>query len=147
MGCHALLQRIFLTQGSKLHLLCLLHWQASSLLLAPPRITMFISVFCSVQFSQSLGRIWLFAIPWAAASQPSLSITNLQSFPKLKSIELVKPSNHLILCYPLLFLTSVFPSIRVFSNDSVFCIRWPKYWRFSFNISPSSEYYLLSNSV
>ena len=79
-------------------------------------------------------------IPWTAACQASLSITNSWSLLKLMSFESVLPSNHLILCHPLLLLHSVFPSIRVFSNESVLCIRWPKYWSFSFNISPSSEY-------
>ena len=74
------------------------------------------------------------------ACQASLSITNSWSLPKLMSIESVMPSNHLILCHPLLFLPAIFPSIRVFSNESVLHIRWPKYWSFSFNISPSSEY-------
>ena len=78
--------------------------------------------------------------PWTAASQPSLSITNSRSLPKLMSIELVMPSRHLILCHPLLLLPSIFPSIRVFSNESVLCNRWPKYWSFSFSISPSNEY-------
>ena len=77
--------------------------------------------------------------PWTAARQASLSITNSQSPPKLMSIESVMPSNHLILCHPLL-LPSIFPSIRVFSNESALCIRWPKYWNFSFNISPSNEH-------
>ena len=96
----------------------------------------------SVQFSsvQSLSHVRLFATPWTAACQASLSITNSQSPPKLMSIELVMPSNHLILCPPLLLLPSIFPSIRVFSNESVLCIRWPKYWSFSFSISPSNEY-------
>ena len=78
--------------------------------------------------------------PSTAARQASLSITSCQSLLKLMSIELVIPSNHLILCHPLLLPPSVFPSIRVFSNESVLCIRWPKYWSFSFSISPSSEY-------
>ena len=78
--------------------------------------------------------------PWTAAHQASLSITNSHSLPKLMSIESVMPSNHLILCRPLLLLPSIFPSIRVFSNESVLPIRWPKYWSFSFNISPSNEY-------
>ena len=82
----------------------------------------------------------LFATPWTAARQASLSITNSQSLLKLMSIELVMPSNHFILCHPLLFLPSVFLSIRVFSNESVLHIRWPKYWSFSFTISPSNEY-------
>ena len=94
------------------------------------------------QFSsvQSLSRVQLFANPQAAARQASLSITNSQSLFKLMSIESVMPSNHLILCHPLILLPSIFPSIRLFSNESVLCIRWPKYWSFSFNISPSKEY-------
>ena len=80
------------------------------------------------------------ATTWTASCQASLSITNSQSLLKLMSIELVMPSNHLLLCHPLLLLPSVFPSIRVFSNESVLCIRWPKYWSFSFSISPSNEY-------
>ena len=87
---------------------------------------------------QSLSRVQLFATPWTAACQASLSITNSQNLPKLMSIESMVPSNHLILCHPLL-LPSIFPSIRVFSNESVLHIRWPKYWSFSFSISPSSE--------
>ena len=78
--------------------------------------------------------------PWTAAHQASLSITNSQSLLKLMSIESVMPSNHLILCHPLLLLPSIFPSMRVFSNESTLCIRWPKYWSFSFSISPSNEY-------
>ena len=88
---------------------------------------------------QLLSHVWLFETPWSAACQASLSITNSWSLPKLMSIESVMPSNHIILCRPLL-LPSVFSSIRVFSNESVFLIRWPKYWSFSFTISPSSEY-------
>ena len=88
---------------------------------------------------QSVSHVWLFATPWTAACQASLSITNSWSLLKLMSIELVIPSNHLILCHPLL-LPSIFPSIRVFSNESVLHIRWPKYWRFSVNISPSNEH-------
>ena len=96
----------------------------------------------SVQFSslQSLSRVRLFATPWTAGCQASPSITNSLSLPKLMSIESVMPSNHLILCYPLLLLPSIFPNIRVFSNESVLCIRWPKHWSFSFNISPSNEH-------
>ena len=89
---------------------------------------------------QSLRHVWLFATPWTAACQASLSITNSQSLLKLMSIESVIPSNHLIRCRPLLLLPSIFPSIRVFSNESILCIRWPKDWNFSFSISPSSEY-------
>ena len=79
-------------------------------------------------------------IQWIAAHQASLSITNSQSLPKPLSIELVMPSNHLILCHPLLLSPSIFPSIKVFSNESALCIRWPKYWSFNFNISPSNEH-------
>ena len=89
---------------------------------------------------QSLSRAQLFATPWTAACQASLSITNSQSSHKLMSIESVIPFNHLILCCPLLLLPSIFPSIRVFSNESALVIWWPKYWSFSFNISPSSEH-------
>ena len=89
---------------------------------------------------QSLGRVWLFTTPWTAACQASLSTTNSRSLLKLMSIESVMPSNHLILCGPFLLPPSIFPSIRVFSNELVLCIRWPKYWSFSFNISPSNEY-------
>ena len=96
----------------------------------------------SVQFSsvQSLSHVQLFVIPWTAARQISLSITNSRSPPKPMSMESVMPSNHLILCRPLLLLPSVFPSIRVFSNESALHMRWPKYWSFSFNISPSNEH-------
>ena len=88
----------------------------------------------------SLSHVRLFVIPWTAAHQASLSITNSQSLLKLMSIESVMPSNHLILCCPLLLPPSILPSIRVFSNESVLHIRWPKYWSFSFNISPSNEH-------
>ena len=96
----------------------------------------------SYQFNsvQSLSHIRLFATPWTTACQASLSITNSWSLLKLMSIELVMPSNHLILCCPLLLLPSIFPSIQVFSNKSVLHIRWPNSWSFSFNISPSNEY-------
>ena len=89
---------------------------------------------------QSLSRVRLFATPWTAACQASLSITNSWSLLKLMPIVLVTPSNHLILCHPLLLLPSIFPSTRVFSNESVLHVSWPKYWSFSFNISPSNEY-------
>ena len=92
---------------------------------------------------QQLSCVRLFATPWTAARQASLSITNSQSLLKLMSIELVMPSNHLILCRPLLLLPPIFPSIRVFSNEwslSNECIRWPEYWSFSFSISPSNAY-------
>ena len=94
----------------------------------------------SISSVQLLSRVWLFATPWTAAHQASLSITNSQSLPKPMSIVSVMPSNHLILCRPLLLLPSIFPSTRVFSNESALPIRWPKYWSFSFNISPSNEY-------
>ena len=91
--------------------------------------------FSSVQFSHSV-----FATPWTAACQASLSITISWRLLKLMSIESVMPSNHLILCHPLLLLPSTFPSIKVFSNESALCIRWPKYWSFSFSIRPSNKY-------
>ena len=94
------------------------------------------------QFSSahSLSHVQLFASPWTAACQVSLYITKSQSLPKFMSIESVMTSKHLILCHPLLLLSSIFPSIRVFSNESAFCIRWPKYWSFNFNISPSNKH-------
>ena len=95
------------------------------------------SLFSSVPL---LSHVQLFAIPWTAAHQASLSITNSWILLKLMSIESVMPSNHLILCHPLLLPPSIVPSIRVFSNESVLSIRWPKYWSFSFSISPSNEY-------
>ena len=88
---------------------------------------------------QSFSSVWLFATPWIAACQASLSIANSQSLPKHMSIESVMPSSHLILCHPLLLLPLIPPSIRVFSNESTLRMRWPKYWSFSFNISPSNE--------
>ena len=93
--------------------------------------------FSSVQL---LSHVQLFATPWTVGCQASLSITNSQSSPKPRSIESVMPSNHLILCHPLLLLPSIFPSIRVFSIESMSRIRWPKYWSFSFNISPTNEH-------
>ena len=98
-------------------------------------MTILFSTFSTVQFSCSV-----FLIPWTAACQASLSITNSQSLHKLMSVESVMPSNHLILCRSLLFPPSIFPSIRVFSSESVLHIRWPKCWSFSFSISPSNEY-------
>ena len=100
-------------------------------------IHIYIYQFSSVQL---LSSVQLFAIPRTAACQASLSITNSRSLLKLMSIESVMPSSHLILCRPLLLLPSIFPSIRVFSNESVLPIRWPKYWSFSFSISPSNEH-------
>ena len=103
---------------------------------------MILVVLSSAHFTsvQSLSQVQLFATPWTAAHQASLSITNSQSLLKLICIELVMPSNHLILCHPLLFLPSIFPSIRVFSSKSALCISLPKYWSFSFSIIPSNEY-------
>ena len=99
---------------------------------------------CSLLFHfssvQSLSRVQLFATPWTAGCQASLSITNSQSLFKLMSIQSVMPSSHLILCHPLLLLPSIFPSIRVISNESALRMSWPKYWSFSFSISPSNEY-------
>ena len=97
----------------------------------------FCMVFSSVQL---LSRVWLFAAPWIAAHQASLSITNSRSLLKLMSIELVMPSSHLILCHSLFLLPPIPPSIRVFPNESTLHMRWPKYWSFSFSISPSNEH-------
>ena len=93
-----------------------------------------------ISLVQSFSCVWFFATPWTAARQASLSITNSWSLLKLRSIASVMPSNHLILCHPLLLLPSIFPSIRVFSNESVLPIRCPEYWHFCFSISPSNEY-------
>ena len=98
------------------------------------------AVFYQFSSVQPLSCVRLFATPWTAAHQASLSITNSQSLPKPMSIESVMPSSHLNLCHPLLLLPSIFPSIRVFSNESALLIKWPKYWGFSFNISPSNEH-------
>ena len=94
----------------------------------------------SVQFSRSVISDRLFVTPWTAACQAFLSSTNSRSLLKLISIESVMPSNHLMLCRPLLLLPSIFPSIKIFSNELALCIRWPKYWSFSFSINPSNEY-------
>ena len=101
-----------------------------------------IPLWINYQFSsvQSLNRVQLFETPWITARHASLSIMNSQSLPKLMSIESVMPSNHLIFCCPFLLPSSIFHSIRVFSKESVLCIRWPKYWSFSFNVSPSNEH-------
>ena len=99
-------------------------------------------IYIPYQFSsvQLLSHVRLFATPWTTAHQASLSINNPLSLLKLMPIESMMPCNHLILCCPLLLLPSIFPNIRVFSNESALCIRWPKYWSFSFNISPFSEH-------
>ena len=98
------------------------------------------SISCKFSLVQSLSHVPLLATPWTALRQASLSITYSRNLLKLMSIESLMPYKHLILCRPLLLLPSIFPSIRVFSNESVLCIRWPKYWSFSFSISPSNEY-------
>ena len=114
------------------------HWMSMHLFFKIYRLVVISQIqFCSVQ---SLSRVRLLATPWTAAHQASLSITNSQSLLKLMSIESVMPSNQLILCHPLLLLPSIFPSIGIFSNKSALHIRWPKYWSFNFNISPSNEY-------
>ena len=134
-GCHTLFQGIFSTQGSSLGPLRF----RQVLSIWATRETLYMFHFSSVQ---SLSHIQLFATPWTAACQASLSITNSGSLLKLMSIESVMPSNHLILCCPLL-LPSIFSSIGVFSSESVLRIRWPKCWSFSFSISPSNEYLAL----
>ena len=135
MGCHfLLLQGIFPTQRSS----PLSPAMVSGFLTVEPQgkpvtplLLLLLSRFSHVQ---------LFVTPWTAACKASLSINNSQSLLKLMSIESVMPSNHLILCHPLLLPSSIFPSIRVFSNELALCIRWPKYWSFNFSISPSNEY-------
>ena len=116
--------------------LCLLHWQVDSFPLSNQRNL----IHTGLSSVQLLSHVWLFATPWITVSQASLSITNSQSPPKPMSVELVMPSNHLILCRPLLVLPSIFPRRRGFSNESTLHIRWPKYWSCSFNISPSDEH-------
>ena len=127
MGSHSLLERIFQTQGLNpglLHCRWILHHLSHMNPFQVPPMELF-SPFSSVQ---SLSHVRLFAIPWTAAFQASLSITNSWSLLKLMSVESMMPSNHLILCHPLLLPPSIFPNIRVFSNESVLHIRWPKYW-------------------
>ena len=122
-------------QGSSVHGILqarILEWVA----MPSSRIYVFNGIFSSVQ---SLSRVQLFVTPWTAARQASLSITNSQSLLKLKSIESVMPSNNLIFCHPLFLPPSIFPIIRVFSNESALHIRWPKYWSFSVSISPSND--------
>ena len=100
----------------------------------------YVSYYLQFSSVQSLSRVWLFASPWIAACQASLSITNSRSLPKPMPIKSVMPSSHLILCYPLLLLPPTPPSIRVFTNESTLHMRWPEYWSFSFSISPSNEH-------
>ena len=103
-------------------------------------LRIFAPMFTGISSVQSLSYVQLFATPWIAAHQASLSITNSRSLPKLTSIESMMPSSHLILCHPLLLLPSIPPSIRVFSNESALRMRWPKYWSFTFSINPSNEH-------
>ena len=126
VGCHFLFQGIIWTQGLNLHPL---YGQADFFFTTVPPSSV-----------QLLSHVQLFVTPWTVPCQASLSINNSWSLLKFISIELVMPSNHLILCHPLLLLPSIFPSIRVFFNESVLCIRWLKYWSFSFNLRPSKEY-------
>ena len=129
-----------LLQMAKFHFL--IGWIVFHLFLYPFLCWWTLKFLPYLQFSSVhlLNHFRLYKTLWTAACQASLSITNSQSLLKLMSITSVMPSNHLILCCPLLLSPSIFPSIRVFSNESVFCIRWPKYWSFSFSISPSNEY-------
>ena len=139
MGCHFLLQGIFPTQRSNPRLL---HWQVDSL----PRSHL-VSPYEKIQFNNSsvTQSCPTLCDPMDAACQASLSVTNSQSLLKLLSIDLVMPSNHLILCHPLLLLPSIFPSIRIFSSKSALRISWPEYWSFSFSIIPPNEYSGLSS--
>ena len=128
--------------GKSRHPFLVSGFRAESFSLVSMMLTMDMSYVNFIQFSsvQSFSHVQLFATPWTKASQASLSITNSWSPPKPMSIELVMPSSHLILCHPLLLLPSIFPSIRVFSNESTLYMRWPKYWSYSFSISPSNEH-------
>ena len=119
------------------------HHKETSYHLSPYKVVTILSAIfpmCTFFVVHLPSHVWLFTTPWTAACQASWSITNFRSLLRLMSIELVMPSNHLIPCRPLFLLPSVFPSIRVFSNESVLLIRWPKHWSFSFSISPSNEY-------
>ena len=132
-------------QSLKWHYKRLITWEIFTIIYEEKKIRLWNSVYfrlpCEyISSVQSLSHVWLFVTPWTAACQASMSITNSWSLLKLMYIESVMPSNHLILCCPLLLPPSIFPSIRVFSNESVLCTRWPKYWSFSFSISPSKEY-------
>ena len=113
---------------------CLIRWQKHI------HMKIKINTLCSISSVELLSHVQLFVTPWTAACQASLSITNSWSMVKFMSIQSVMPSNYLILCHPLLLRPSIFPSITVFSNESVLSIRWPKYWGFSFSISPFNEY-------
>ena len=134
-GRPLLFQRIFLVQELNPHLFASPTLASEFFTTAPSWKPYKIYQFSSVQ---SLSRVWFFATPWTTACQTSLSFTNSWSLLKIISIKSVMPSNHLILCHPLLLLPSIFPSIRVFSKESVLPIRWPKYWSFCFNIRPSN---------
>ena len=139
LGCSAACG-VFSDQGSNV---CLLHWQVDSLPLShqgSPSEPIRVYLFTDTVVVQLLSCVRLSVTPWTAAHQASLSFIISWSLLKLMSIESLMPSNHLVLCPPLRHLTSVFPSIRVFSNESALRIRWPKFWRFSFSISPSNEY-------
>ena len=128
------------SQSSFLFWFYYLLWLLFTSLILPVQNLWKILLLFSLSSVQSLSHVWLFVTPWTTACQVSLSITNSHSPPKPMSNELVMPSNHLILCRPLLLLPSTFPSIRVFSNEPALHIRWPNYWSFSFNISPSDEH-------
>ena len=122
---------------------CMVIWfleKRNGLKKSSPNVKFWKEFLIELHSVQSLSRVPVFVTPWTAAHQASLSITNSRSPPKPMSIESVMPPNHLILCHRLLLLPSIFPSIRVFSNESALRIRWPKYWSFSFNISPSNEH-------
>ena len=130
-----------MTWFCKMHIFTIVHWDPSpSIWLKWTMNQGTEKAVCSVQL---LNHAQLFVTPWTTAHQASLSITNSQSSLKLMPIKSVMPSNHLILCHPLLLLPSIFPSIRIFSSKSILCIRWPKYWSFTFSINPSNKYWRL----
>ena len=127
---------------STLSPLLIFHTHPENYLSCHPHVSETLNLGPSVQFSsvQSLSHVQLFVTPWTAAHQAPLSFAISLSLLRLMSIESVMPSNHLILCHPLLLWPSIFPRIRIFSNESALCIRWPKYWSLNFNISPSNDY-------
>ena len=127
-------------ENSQVSTSCIHHIYKEGIHIHPWEKLELILLYIWTQPSVQLSHVWLFVTPWTAAHQTSLSITSSWSLLKLMSIKSVITSNHLILCHPLLLLPSIFPSIRVFFNESVLCIRWPNYWSFNYSFSPSNEY-------
>ena len=130
----------YFVPGAFIYTISLQPWRVEMISTAQIKLARLRDITCLFSSVQSLSRVRLFVTPWIAARQASLSITNSRSLLKLMPIESVMPSSHLILCRPLLLLPLIPPSIRVFSSESTLCMRWPKYWSFSFSISPSNEH-------